>query len=54
MRLFYFYTCITIILAVRFFSEQHEMELQHAPKVVTVANLVKMVRIYLCILHDTL
>eukprot|EP00889_Picochlorum_renovo_P002238 jgi/Picre1/29268/NNA_004660.t1 len=27
---------------VRFFSEQHEMELQHAPKVVTVANLVKL------------
>ena len=40
--------------AVRFFAEQHEMEIQESASVLTVANLVRLVRqldsdIVLCI-----
>ena len=30
--------------AVRFFAEQHEMEIQESASVLTVANLVRLVR----------
>lgn len=36
--------CRTRPAAVRYFTESHEMQLQHTPGVRTVANLVKEVR----------
>jgi hypothetical protein len=34
----------TSCIAVRFFAEQHEMEIQESASVLTVANLVRLVR----------